>query len=108
MYILEKVSSPGWTLEAEEIDICLRVLEQSVCKHCKMTKQDYDTFLDSYWADTEHSSNEFTNEDYEPDEFFPDHYKDMSPIEKIEALLATACGLEYEYDIARVEGPDEY
>ena len=97
MYILEKVSYPGWQLKAEDIHFPLSILEQSVCQHCKMTKRDYDTWLDSYWANTEHSSNEFDNEDYEPDVFFPDNYSEMTIDEKINTLLATACGCEYDY-----------
>lgn len=99
MYILEKVSYPGWQIKAEEIYFPLSILEQSVCNHCKMTKQDYDTFLDSWWSQSDHyrTANPLYEEDYEPDVFFPDNYNEMSTEEKINTLLATACGCEYEY-----------
>lgn len=98
MYILEKVSYPGWKLEAEEIHFPLSILEQSVCHHCKMTKQDYDTFLESWWAKSDHTTNPLYDEEYEPDQFFPDNYSEMTIEEKIHTLLNTACGVEYEFE----------
>lgn len=97
MYILEKVSYPAWQIKAEEIDFPLSILEQSVCNHCKMTKRDYDTFLESWWEKSDHTTSPFLDEDYEPDVFFPDNYNDMSTEEKINTLLSTACGCEYDY-----------
>lgn len=99
MYILEKVSSPGWKLEAEEIGYCLQFLEPSICNHCKMTKQDYDTFMDTWWADTDHSQRDYDNEEYEPEVYFPDNYNTMTDLDKIHTLLGTACGCEFDFDI---------
>lgn len=97
MYVLEKVSYPGWQIKAEEIEFCLQIFEGAVCNHCKMTKQDYDTFLDSWWAKSDHTVNPLYDEEYEPDVFFPDNYKGMGVREKIDALLDTACGCEYDF-----------
>lgn len=100
MYILEKLSSPGWEIKAESIDFPLMILEKQVCLYCRMTKLDYDSFMDEWWAKSDHGSNPFSThyDDHEQDQFFPDHYDDMDPEEKINALLNTDCGAEYMFE----------
>lgn len=99
MFILDKMSHPGWELKTAHIEHVRWMLEQHVCKSCKMTEQEYreahkDEEQDIFGEEClEKGWNPFTYSD-----FFPENYKELPDKEKIDLLLMTACGCEFALD----------
>jgi hypothetical protein len=81
MLVLEKISVPGWEFKTKYIDNVLWMLDQSVCQVCKMTEAEYKEFCP----------------DENPEELRPETYNQWSTLEKIEWLLGTACGCEFDF-----------
>lgn len=99
MWILDKLSMPGWEFKTEHIDQVFWILNQCVCQGCQMTEQEYlETGEDD--SDTEEGINPYTM-----DEFKPETYNSWSALEKVEWLMNTSCGCEFDfYD--EDEGPN--
>jgi hypothetical protein len=94
MLVLEKMSMPGWTFKSNYIEHIFWLLDQCVCSSCKMTKQEYISHEGEYEVD------EDLEEDVNPftfTEFKPETYDQWSMQEKIDWLLGTACGCEYDF-----------
>lgn len=87
MHVLDKMSIPGWQLKSAYIEPILEMLDQHVCSLCKMTEAEYKKATLTVDAEYE--------DDYQ--EFKPETYDQYSPIEKIEWLLGTACGCEFDF-----------
>jgi hypothetical protein len=87
MLILEKMSVPGWQLKSEYIEPLLEMLEAHVCGMCTMTEAEYKQA--TLTVDAEY--------DDEYPQFKPDTYYSYSPIEKIDWLLGTPCGCEFDF-----------
>ena len=91
MWILDKMSMPGWEFKTEHIDQVLWILDQCVCQGCQMTEQDYlHTIEFSSEPDPEDGINPYTM-----DEFKPETFNQWSALEKVEWLLGTSCGCEF-------------
>jgi hypothetical protein len=80
------------------------MLEEHVCKSCRLTKADYE----KYYAKNPHEmeDEEFLKLEAEGmvgrninpvtfSEFFPENYSDLTDMQKIDLLLDTACGCEF-------------
>lgn len=107
MYLLDKVSYPGWELRSEHIKDIRWMLEQHVCNSCKWTKADYDNYLAEHPEEQE--DEEFLKLEAEGmvsryinpttySYFFPENYQDLSDMQKIDLLLDTACGCEFIFE----------
>lgn len=94
MWILDKMSLPGWEFKTEHIDQVLWILDQCVCSSCKMTKQEYINHEGEYIVDENigDDMNPFTFNDFKPET-----YDSWSALEKVEWLLDTACGCEFDF-----------
>lgn len=73
-YTLHKVSDPGFELHTNQLHHVVQVLEDFVCDGCKT-------------SDSADSGN------------WPDNYDSLSYSQKIEALLSTSCGCEFDLDV---------
>ena len=91
MLILEKMSMPGWGFRSEHIEHIFWLLDQCVCSSCKMTKQEYICHEGEYEVD-EGLVNPFTLNDFKPET-----YDQWSMLEKVEWLMGTACGCEFDF-----------
>ncbi len=111
-YILDKMSHPGWELKSEHIEHIRWMLEQHVCESCKWTRADYDKYLETHPYDNEIDESlaqDLLKDDINPYNFSdfwpePDVYAKLSDQEKINKLLDTACGCEF--DFINSEEPD--
>lgn len=105
-YELCKMSSPGWTLTSDHIHHILWMLDQNVCKNCKWTRADYDAWRAN--GDPEIIGEDELLEDgvnpYTFTDFIPENYDQLSDQQKIDWLLGTACGCEF--DFVDREDPD--
>jgi hypothetical protein len=83
------------------------MLEEHVCNTCKWTKADYD----KYYAENpqELEDEEFLRLEFEDmvangrnpttfSDFFPEDYRSLTDMEKIDLLLDTACGCEFYFE----------
>lgn len=107
MFILDKVSLPGWELRSEHIQHIRWMLEQHICNQCRWTKQDYDNHMTAFPEELEdedflrEESADMVSKNINPltfSEFFPETYKELSDMEKIDLLLDTACGCEFYFE----------
>jgi len=87
MLVLEKMSVPGWQFKSDHIEHLLNMLEQCVCNSCKLTEEQYKQA--TLTVDAEY--------DEYRDDFKPQTYDQYSPIEKIEWMLGTPCGCEFDF-----------
>jgi hypothetical protein len=87
MHVLEKMSVPGWQFKSDYIEHILDMLDQHVCGLCKMTEAEYKEATLTVDAEYEDDYNIFK----------PETYSQYSPIEKIEWLLGTPCGCEFDF-----------
>ena len=94
MWILDKMSMPGWEFKTDHIEKVLWILDQCVCSGCKMTKQEYLAHEGEYTVDEDIEDD--TNP-YTMDDFKPETYDSWSALEKVEWLLSTACGCEFDF-----------
>ena len=83
MFVLDKMSMPGWEFKTDHIEKVLWLLDQCVCDHCKQTEAQYK-------ADDE--------EEYEDGwtYFKPETYDSWSALEKVEwaARLKSMCAAQ--------------
>ena len=107
IYRLDKASNPGYTLETNHIEWIRWMLEEGVCDSCKWTKADYEKYIAENPEELE--DEEFLRLEAEDmvakgispltfSEFFPDNYKQLSDMEKVNFLLSTACGCEFWFE----------
>lgn len=107
MYLLYKVSHPGWELRSEHIQHIHCMLEQQVCDSCKWTKADYEKYYAENPEDLEDEG--FLRLEFEDmvakgrnpttfSDFFPENYAELPDMEKINILLDTACGCEFVFE----------
>ena len=94
MLVLEKMSSPGWEFKSDHIEKIFWLLDQCVCSSCKMTKLEYTNHEGEYIVDEnlEEDINPFTFTDFKPET-----YDSWSLLEKVEWLMGTACGCEFDF-----------
>lgn len=99
MYILDKVSHPGWELRSEHIQHIRWMLEKHVCPQCKWNKADYDKWKRENPSEALAAEEDFEVVDgmnpYTYSDLFPENYADLPDMEKINLLLDTACGCEF-------------
>lgn len=84
MLVLEKLSMPGWEFKTDHIEQIFWLLDQCVCEHCKQTEAEYKA------DDEEEYEDAWTN-------FKPETYDSFSLLEKVEWLMGTACGCEFDF-----------
>ena len=89
MHVLDKMSVPGWEFKTDYIEQVFWILDQCVCSSCKVTKAEYEGITDENLGD---DINPFTFTD-----FRPETYDSWSVLEKVEWLLGTACGCEFDF-----------
>jgi hypothetical protein len=79
MFILEKVSTPGWEFRSNYIEQIYSQLDAHVCDSCKLTEQ--------------------VGAEYEDDghDFKPETFSQWSSLEQVEWLLGTLCGCEFHF-----------
>lgn len=94
MLVLEKMSMPGWQFKTDHIEQIFWLLDQCVCSSCKMSKQEYIKHEGTYIVDEdiEEDINPFTFTDFKPET-----YDSWSLLEKVEWLMGTACGCEFDF-----------
>jgi len=94
MFVLDKMSMPGWEFKTEHIEQVFWLLDQCVCSSCKMTKLEYTSHEGEYEVDEnyEEDINPFTFQDFKPET-----YDQWSTLEKVEWLMGTACGCEFNF-----------
>ena len=92
MFVLDKMSSPGWELKSDHIEHIFWLLDQCVCSSCKMTKIEYASYEDIEDEFLEENINPFTR-----DEFKPETYDQWSMLEKVHWLMSTPCGCEFSF-----------
>lgn len=84
MFVLEKMSSPGWEFESDHIEHIFRILDKCICNNCKMTEKEYKQFL----------LKQNIEKDFYPDDLQPET---RSMLEKVHWLLSTPCGCEFSF-----------
>lgn len=114
MYILTKMSKPGFDLKTESIGIVRDILENGICSMCTLKKEDsveYEglTVNKSYYNQLIDDTNKLYEEQ--------DGYKTISKKNKeklkevdlamVYELLNTSCGAEYWFEHERDESSDE-
>lgn len=96
-YQLNKVSIPGWEFKTNcEFQIA-RMLDQHVCSMCKYTKAEFDK--EAEYHDSEEIV-EVLSDNQNPMtfcDFLPENWKNLTPLERIDLLLQSACGCEFEF-----------
>jgi hypothetical protein len=94
MFVLDKMSVPGWQFKTDHIEKVFWLLDQCVCSCCKMTKQEYTNHEGQYEVDEDLGGdvNPFTFQDFKPET-----YDQWSTLEKVEWLMGTACGCEFDF-----------
>ena len=108
MYILEKYSSPGFKLEADDISWVRWMLEENVCGSCKWTQAQYKAYasenpteVDEEDPYMEEHREEMVSRGINPttfSDFFPENYSSLSDSEMINLLLDTACGCAFGFE----------
>lgn len=102
MYVLDKVSHPGWELRSNHIQHIRWMLEQHVCSKCKWTKEDYDKWRRENPEEAISASEDFELPEgmnpYTYNDLRPETYDQWSDLEKVEWLLDTACGCEFYFE----------
>lgn len=94
MLVLDKMSIPGWQFKSDHIEHIFWLLNQCVCSSCKMTKEEYTNHEGEYIVD------ENIGDDINPFTFTyfkPETYDSWSMLEKVEWLMGTACGREFDF-----------
>ena len=91
MHVLDKLSYPGWEFKSNHIEHILWMLDRHICDACKITEQDYLSQAE-FDFEPEEGINPYTL-----DEFKPETYDQWSDLEKVEWLLGTACGCEFDF-----------
>lgn len=83
------------------------MLEQHVCDSCRWTKADYEKYYAENPQELEDEpflkleSEEMVTRGTNPttfSDFFPENYKDLPDMKKIDLLLDTACGCEFVFE----------
>lgn len=94
MFVLDKMSSPGWELRSEHIEHIFDMLDRHVCSGCKMTKAEYEAsnIIVEEYDELGEDINPYTFTEYRPET-----YDQWSLLEKVEWLLGTACGCEFDF-----------
>ena len=87
MLVLEKMSVPDWTFKSNHIEHIFWLLNHCVCGSCTITEEEYKKA--TLTVDAEY-------DDYR-DDFKPETYDQWSMQEKIDWLLGTACGCEFDF-----------
>ena len=87
MFVLEKMSVPGWEFRSEHIEHIYSQLNDHVCGMCKQTEEEYMAATKEVDAEYEDGW----------DRFKPETYSQFSYQEKIDWLLGTACGCEFDF-----------
>ena len=102
MYLLYKVSHPGWELRSKHIQHIHCMLEQQVCDSCKWTKADYDEWRRESLEEAISAQEDFElpagMNPYTYSDLFPENYAELPDMEKINILLDTACGCEFVFE----------
>lgn len=89
MFVLEKCSLPNtWEFKSPLIEDILKKLDSSVCNGCKMTEAQVRNHCVI-------SGEEF--EEYWPKDYKPETYDQWGSLEKVEWLLGTPCGCEFDF-----------
>lgn len=89
MFVLEKCSLPNtWEFKSLLIEDIYEKLDSQICRGCKMTEQELRD-LDDPDLDIE--------EEIRLGMYKPETYDKWSALEKVEWLLGTACGCEYDF-----------
>lgn len=98
-YTLDKMSMPGWTFKSDHLHHILWMLDKHVCGNCKWTREDYATWRAK--GDPEIIDEDELLEDginpYTLTDFIPENYSELSEQEKINWLMSTACGCEFDF-----------
>lgn len=89
MFILEKMSTPGWEFRSIYIEHIYSQLEANVCGSCKLTEQEYRTTTEQ--VDVEYEEDNWHH-------FKPETFSQWSKLEQVEWLLGTSCGCEFDFD----------
>lgn len=93
MFVLEKMSTPGWEFRSDYIEQVYSQLDAHVCDSCKLTEQEYRTATEQ--VDTEYED----DSRYDDWRYFkPETFSQWSKLEQIEWLLGTSCGCEFGFD----------
>lgn len=106
MYILDKVSHPGWELRSEHIQHIRWMLEKHVCGSCRWTKAQYETYMANHPGEEDEEflkleAEGMVGRNINPttfSDFFPENYEDLPDMQKIDLLLDTACGCEFVFE----------
>jgi hypothetical protein len=84
------------------------MLDRHVCKECKWQKSDYEKWKSENPKDAAEAEEYFDLEDgwnpYTYTDMFPDNYEELPLQEKVDLLMSTACGCEF--DLRDSEVPD--
>lgn len=96
MLVLDKMSMPGWQFKSGHIEHIFWLLNQCVCDSCKMTKAEYEKSTLEVDAEYPDEDDEDINP-YTACEFKPETYDSWSLLEKVEWLMGTACGCEFDF-----------
>ena len=94
--ILIKCSSPGWKKEFDTLEECFQELSKYVCKSCLLTESEYKEIDPNAPSDiVGMTMKETWEEGYH--EALPDDWTEWPAWSKIQILLGTPCGTEYEF-----------
>lgn len=96
MLVLDKMSMPGWQFKSDHIEHIFWLLNQCVCDSCKLTKDEYEKSAEEVDAEYPDDYGEGINP-YTFCEFKPETYDSFSMLEKVEWLMGTACGCEFDF-----------
>ena len=107
-YTLDKMSSPGWIFKTDHLEHIHWMLDQHVCKQCKWQRADYEKWKEENPKDAAEAEEYFDLEDgwnpYTYTDMFPDNYEELPLQEKVDLLMDTACGCEF--DLIDSEDPE--
>lgn len=88
MYKLEKMSIPSWEFYSEYIESIYEQLDAHICSACKQTEAEYRKATQE--VDAEYDEDFYA--------FKPAIFSDFSYEDKIEWLLETSCGCEFDFE----------
>lgn len=89
MFVLEKMSTPGWEFRSDCIEHIYAQLDTHVCGSCKMTEEEYRTATKQVDAEYDDEWGHFSK---------PETFSQWSDLEKVEWLLGTPCGCEFDFE----------
>ena len=87
MFVLEKMSTPGWEFRSKYIEHIYSQLDDHVCGLCKQTEAEY-------MAATKEVDAEYEDGWYH---FKPETFSQWGYRDKIDWLLGTSCGCEFDF-----------